>query len=73
MTKNQEFGQKLARIFYNSKVKTLPFILNEEQVNSFRKEWHILEYNTNTSVEHPVKDDDIVRTISKDIELSNKE
>ena len=38
MTKNQEFGQKLARIFYNSKVKTLPFILNEEQVNSFRKE-----------------------------------
>ena len=28
-----------------------------------------IEYNTDTSAGHPTKDDEIVRTISKDIEL----
>ena len=39
---------------------------------SFEKPWY-LEYNTNTSAEHPIKDDDIVRTIWKHIELEDKE
>ena len=30
------------------------------------------EYNTDTSAGHPIKDDDIVRTILKNIELQNK-
>ena len=32
-----------------------------------------VEYNTNTSAEHPIKDDDIVRTIWKHIEPEDKE
>lgn len=39
---------------------------------SFEKPWY-LEYNTDTSAEHPCGDDDIVRPILKDIELGNKE
>lgn len=37
--------------------------------------WKILleEYNTDTSAEHPIKDDDIVRTIEKSIESRNKD
>lgn len=31
-----------------------------------------VEYNTDTSAGHPIKDDDIVRTILKNIELQNK-
>ena len=44
----------------------LPFVI------TFDKPWintSLEEYNTDTSAGHPVKDDDIVRTISKDIEL----
>ena len=32
-----------------------------------------IEYNTNTSAGHPIKDDDIVRTLWKHKELRNKE
>ena len=32
-----------------------------------------VEYNTNTSAEHPIEDDDIVRTILKNIEPEDKE
>ena len=32
-----------------------------------------VEYNTNTSAEHPIKDDDIVRPIWKHIEPEDKE
>ena len=39
---------------------------------SFEKPWY-LEYNTDTSIRHPEMDDDIVRTILKNIELRNKE
>ena len=44
----------------------LPFVI------TFDKPWIntlLEEYNTDTSTGHPTKDDDIVRTISKDIEL----
>lgn len=39
---------------------------------SFEKPWY-LEYNTDTSAEHPEMGDDIVRTILKSIELKDKE
>lgn len=70
--KNRKFGKLLARMFYGSNVRTLPFILNSEQAEAFKQEWCKLEYNIDTSAEHPVKDDDIVRTILKNIELQNK-
>lgn len=38
---------------------------------TFEKPWY-LEYNTDTSIRHLI-DDDIVRTILKNIELRNKE
>ena len=39
---------------------------------SFEKPWY-LEYNTDTSAQHPEMDDDIVRPIWKHIEPEDKE
>lgn len=48
MNKNKEFGKYLARAFYNSDLKEIPFVLNLEQANAFTKEYHKLEYRINT-------------------------
>lgn len=50
--KNRKFGELLARMFYGSNVRTLPFILNSEQAEAFKQEWRKLEYNTDTSAGH---------------------
>ena len=39
---------------------------------TFEKPWY-LEYNTDTSAQHPEMDDDIVRPILKNIEPEDKE
>ena len=49
---------------------TNKFLL-EENI-SFEKPWY-LEYNTDTSAQHPEMGDDIVRPIWKHIELKDKE
>lgn len=59
---NKEFGKLLATLCFNNNITKVPFILNEEQYNSFIKEYRHLEYNTDTSAGHPNKQDgDIVR------------
>ena len=43
LTKNQEFGRDLAEAFYGSGIKELPFILNIEQAEAFKKRWKELD------------------------------
>ena len=48
------------------------WIMNNQIYEDFKNSLNNLEYNTDTSAGHPIKDDDIVRTILKNIELQNK-
>ena len=53
-----------------------PDFTREDVINMIRNlpwDYSPKEYNTNTSAGHPVKGDDIVRTLWKHKELQNKE
>ena len=56
-----------------SKTKNIPECVFNSTMNKTTNEYINKEYNTNTSAEHPIKDDDIVRTIEKSIESRNKD
>lgn len=56
-----------------SKTKNIPKCMFNSIMNTATNEYINKEYNTNTSAEHPIKDDDIVRTIEKSIESRNKD
>lgn len=42
MNDNEKFGIELANFCFKYNIKKIPFALNEEQYNSFIKQWNIL-------------------------------